>query len=472
MRKSNIWWLVLIILIVAVALFVALNIDHPAWAENLLFWQPAGQRDIALRQGLDLQGGLQITLVANTSEGQEPNSETMEAARRVLENRARALEVGDSVVKLQGNTRVVVQLPGIRERRRVTETYQAIGLVEFVGAGYQDAGTLIGTLVETSLGGPPTPVEETEPLIPTIPLSPTAEADTASQVLETALSSDGLTYIAPRRTGENEYTIDFALKSEAVDGFTYYTSAHAGQFLCVTLDKLVLSCATLPNTPLEGGGGIPARLVDAEVPAIAAVLSNGQLPIPLLVEEIKPIPPSLGEVAIQRGGRVIFISLVAIWLFLSFSYRLPGLLVDLALAIFALIMFALCKVVPLPFTVPSIVGFAAAGLLATGSQLFIVERLREEMRTGLLTPKTIDGCFSRHRQSIRDTHIALLILAIAAWYTGTAISADAVRWLGTALTSGTLISFFVTMVVARTFSHLVFDQAQGWPDERRWLLGI
>jgi hypothetical protein len=56
MKKSNIWWLVLIILVVAVALFVALNIDHPAWAENLLFWQPVGQRDIALRQGLDLQG--------------------------------------------------------------------------------------------------------------------------------------------------------------------------------------------------------------------------------------------------------------------------------------------------------------------------------------------------------------------------------------------------------------------------------
>jgi hypothetical protein len=94
------------------------------------------------------------------------------------------------------------------------------------------------------------------------------------------------------------------------------------------------------------------------------------------------------------------------------------------------------------------------------------------MRTGLLTPKTIAACFSRHRQFIRDTHIVLLILAVAAWYTGTAINADTVRWMGMALTSGIVISFFVTTVVARTFSHLIFDQVQGWSDKRRWLLGI
>ena len=68
MKKTETWRLVVIILVALVALFAALNIEHPDWAKNLLFWQPESQRDIALRLGLDLQGGLQVLLAADVPE--------------------------------------------------------------------------------------------------------------------------------------------------------------------------------------------------------------------------------------------------------------------------------------------------------------------------------------------------------------------------------------------------------------------
>ena len=69
MRKSETWRLVIIILIALVALYVDLISEHPDWVKNLVFWQPAIQRDIALRLGLDLQGGLQVLLAADVPAG-------------------------------------------------------------------------------------------------------------------------------------------------------------------------------------------------------------------------------------------------------------------------------------------------------------------------------------------------------------------------------------------------------------------
>ncbi len=84
MKKSKTWQLAIIILIVLAALYVDLNIEHSDYVKNLLFWRPASQRDIALRFGLDLQGGLQTLLTADVPAGQEPDAALMEATRLII----------------------------------------------------------------------------------------------------------------------------------------------------------------------------------------------------------------------------------------------------------------------------------------------------------------------------------------------------------------------------------------------------
>jgi preprotein translocase subunit SecD len=481
MRRSESWRLAITVLVVLAALFVALSADHPAWAESLLFWQPAGQRDIVLHTGLDLQGNLQVLLTSDLPEGQELNADTLEAARRIVENRASDLELTKPVVRVQNERHIVVQLPGIRERHQLTDTLQALGLVEFVNAGL--APPQPGAIVETTLDRPY--VEEpTTPLTPTTPTTPT----TSGRVLETVVSSDDLAFIAPRRTGENAYMLDFLLAREATAAFDAYAAVHGGQFLAVALDKKIIGGASLPDpssgqdrlvTQDDQGNPRPLQvsayyLTDENATSISALLRYGPLPVPLRVEKLEPIGPTLGETVIQRSGRAVTIGLIAVLVFLPLHYRLLGLPADLALLIFTVLNFALCKVIPLPLTLPSVTGFAVAALATLGAHLTVIERLRGEMRAGqhLSLSRAIDTSFSNTWPSIRDIHLALLLISIAMWSAGATYAIDSIQWMGVTLLTGVLTSFFVTMVVTRPLIHLTLGAARESLSERKWLLGI
>ena len=457
MKKSKTWQLAVIVLIVLAALYVDLNIGHSDYVKNLIFWRPASQRDIALRFGLDLQGGIQTLLTANVPAGQEPDAASLEATRLIIEKRAQSLLLTTPVVQTLNERHIIVDLPGSGGLRQTIDTLQATGVVEFIDAGALSMPP--GTIVETTLGGPST--EE-----PTAPVTPTA------RIFTTVLSNDDLAAIMLRQTGTNQYNISFALTEQATPGFTIFTAGHSGQYLCVAIDKEVISCAFLPDSPLEGGGGIPVFLSDAGAQRVDVLLRYGSLPVPMQVEELETIGPALGETAVQQGGRAAIIGLIAVLVFLLLNYRLPGLLADLAMLVLVLFNIALCKLIPLPLTLPSITGFAMAALLATGAHLSILERVREEMRAGRPLPRAVENGFSRAWSSIRNGHLTFLALSIAMWYTGATTSADLFLWLGVTLLVGVLTSLLVTMVVTRVFIRSAFEAGREWLSERQWLLGI
>jgi len=243
MRKSTTWQLVAIILIALAALFVDLNIEHPDWVTNLLFWQPAAQRDLALQLGLDLQGGLQVLLAADAPEGQELDAASMETARRVVENRVNSLGLTEPVVQAQGERRIIVELPGIENPEQAVQTIKGTALLEFVDAGAMPLPP--GTVITTSLGGPQATLPETEETT-TIPLSPTAELEAASYVTyETILTGADLKNAGLDRTEQGEYIIPFELNPEGTQIFADYTAARVGQFLCIVLDNAVTSCPSV-----------------------------------------------------------------------------------------------------------------------------------------------------------------------------------------------------------------------------------
>ncbi|MBC7228402.1 MAG: hypothetical protein H5T61_14420, partial [Thermoflexales bacterium] len=99
--------LVVIALLAILAVYVDLDIDHPAWLENLLAWQPEGARQIAIRYGLDLRGGLKVSLVADVPEGQEVDRVSMETARQIVENRVNSLGLAETIVQIQGGRRII-----------------------------------------------------------------------------------------------------------------------------------------------------------------------------------------------------------------------------------------------------------------------------------------------------------------------------------------------------------------------------
>ena len=492
MKKSTTWRLAAIILIALAALFVDLNIEHPDWVKSLLFWQPAGQRYIALRLGLDLQGGLQVLLAADAPEGQEVDAASMEAARRIVENRVNSLGLTEPVVQAQGERRIIVELPGIENPEQAVETIKGTALLEFVDA--RNIPLPPGIVITTTLGGPQiTPpaaemtdtasISPTSELTPTAELSPTAESPiTPTQptpapssgpvTYETILTGADLKNVGLDRTERGEYTIPFELNPDAAQIFADYTASHVGQYLCIALDKIVISCPTVQEPIPSGQASISGNFTFDMARQLAIQLRYGALPIPLRVESFNRIGATLGAESVRQSIRAGVVGLVTVLIFMLIYYRLPGALADVALIIYVLINFALYKLAPITLTLPGIAGFILSAGMAVDANILIFERMKEELRRGRRLMTAIEIGFGRAWPSIRDGQLSTLIICAILFFFGTNFGASIVKGFAVTLAIGTVVNVFTAVFATRTFVYQVAASAGGWLAERKGLLGV
>jgi protein-export membrane protein SecD len=460
MRKSTIWQSVVSILVIILAIFIVLNIQHPSWAKNLLVWQPEGQREIAWHYGVDIGENQRILLVPDLPEGESPNAAQLEAALGVVKARAKSLSMTDPAVELLGDGRISVQVPSPQNLDTVTQTLQAPGLIEFINAGTEYPTT---STVETTLSEPQPAITPTQAITPT--------------VYETLMTNSDLEHIALQPPSRGYYSARFKLNPQGEGILLDFSQNHPGEYICITLDKRVLTCAAanqLMATDLAGNAQYPIIIGESAAQSTAALFGSGMLPVPLRVDGTGPAEPTLGEKTVQHLGIAAGIALGAALVFVLAHYRLPGLLAVLALVVYTLLSLALCKIIPLPITLTTITGLTAMGLTALGALLSIAERLRERARTGWTLSRAVETGFSNAWPSILNTHLALSLLAVAAWIVATIVTAQTIRWLGISLLAGTLVSLFVTMVFGRTLTRLVagIDAVQTWVSEQQWPLGI
>ncbi len=686
MKKSETWQLVVIIIVALVALFVALNIEHPDWAKNLVFWQPEEQRDIALRLGLDLQGGLQVLLAADVPAGQELDANSMETARRIVENRVNSLGLTEPIVQAQGERRVIVELPGIENPEQAVETIKGTALLEFVDAGYTPLWA--GTVVTTTMGGPsfapsgevtptgaassptaeaeviaPEPTEAAEEaaegtlpmpenpadrngmygeppemqidpnesyvatistakgdivvelfadrapntvnnfvflarqgfydnttfhrvipdfmaqggdpsgtgsggpgyafadefhpelrhdkagilsmansgpdtngsqffityaptphlddmhsvfgqviegmdvltalmprdpaaatspgdaieritittgegaITPTTGITPTVESPVTPAapepaIYETILTGAGLKNVGLDSTQQGGYIIPIEFNPDAAEVFAEYTASHVGQYLCIVLDKVVISCPTI-NEPIPNGqASISGQFTLESARQLAIQLRYGALPVPLKVESFNRIGASLGAESVEKSVRAGVIGLTIVLLFMLVYYRLPGGLAALALIIYVLLNLALYKLAPITLTLPGIAGFILSAGMAVDANILIFERMKEELRQGKRLARAIDIGFDRAWPSIRDGQLSTLIICAILFFFGTNFGASIVKGFAITLAIGTVVNVFTAVFATRSFVRQVADSAGEWLAEREWLLGV
>ncbi len=282
MKKSKTWQLTIIVLIALAALYVDLSIEHPDFVKNLLFWQPINQRDIALRLGLDLQGGLQVLLAADVPEGQELDTASMETARRIVENRINALGLTEPVVQSQGEHRIIVELPGIKNPEQAVETIKGTALLEFVDAG--NIPLPPGTVITTTLGGPSiTPETETPaPLSPTVepavvapaeptkegpssmPANPADRSDMYSEPPEMQIDTKE-TYIATISTAKGDIVVQLNARVAPLTTNNFVFLARQGFYDKLTFHRVEPDFVIQGGDPLGTGTGGPGYTVPAEI---------------------------------------------------------------------------------------------------------------------------------------------------------------------------------------------------------------
>jgi preprotein translocase subunit SecD len=380
----------------------------------------------------------------------------METAREIIENRVNGLGVTEPVIQVAGTRRILVELPGIGDPRQAVETIRETSLLEFVEMGRispSEAVSLHGQTIRTDFETLTEDDDETEASDPT-----TGESE--EKVYHTVMTGAALSDAWVSRDLSGRYSVAFSLTDEGTKIFGDYTSQHIGDFLAIVLDKEVISVPSIESAILEGTGSITGSFTDESANNLSVQLRYGALPVPLKIAESKTVGPTLGEDSLQKSTTAGLIGLIVVMLFMALYYRLPGLIADLALLVYAVITFALFKLIPVTLTLPGVAGFVLSIGVAVDANVLIFERMKEELRGGRKLYDAINLGFSRAWPSIRDSNLSTLITCTILYWFGSTFGASLVKGFSITLALGVLVSLFTAITVTRVFLHAVLDNIE------------
>ena len=235
MRQHDGRLLILIVVVAAVAAWVAWpgnpGIDIGLGGDRRI------TREIRLPLGLDLQGGMQVLMKADVPDGKVVDADSMEAVRRIIENRVDGLGVTEPVVQAVGTDRILIEMPGIQDPQRAIDTLKETGLLEFVDTGATFVPS--GTMIETDY----------------LAVEPSETVTSTGTVYHTVLTGRNLKTAQvsfDQNTGQPY--ISFELDSEGATLFGEHTAANQNKFISIVLDKEVISSPVIKDAIPDGHG--------------------------------------------------------------------------------------------------------------------------------------------------------------------------------------------------------------------------
>lgn len=476
MKRNYYVYLVLILAFTAVVGWVI-------WPNNPGISMGDYKRSFETRLGLDLKGGMQVLLEADVPAGQLVSAQEMQDTQKILENRSNGLGVSEVLFQTAGSRRIVGEFPGVTDTTQVINALKQTGLLEFVDMGsnpVQEGNTVVTdsgsasspapstTLTPGTTAASPTPATTITPTpLPPGETAPLAASTPTQTVLHTVMTGADLKSVGVQADSVGGYVVSFVLTDKGSQIFKDFTSTHVGQYLGIVLDKKVISSPVIKVAITEGQGIIEGKFTRDSANTLAIQLRYGSLPLPIRVAEVQVVGPTLGQDSVRQSMIGGIIGLAAVMLFMILFYRLPGVLADLALIVYAMSSFALFKLIPVTLTLAGIAGFVLSIGMAVDANILIFERLKEELRAGRTLFQAIDLGWKRAWPSIRDANISTLITCVILFWFGSAYGATIVKGFSVTLFLGVVVSMFTAILVTRTFLHVTLDNLK-FAEHPKW----
>ncbi|MGB3613555.1 MAG: protein translocase subunit SecD [Elainellaceae cyanobacterium] len=409
------------------------------------------------RLGLDLRGGSQLTLLVKTTDAVPTiTPEKLAAVQGVVENRINGLGVSEAVVQTAGENQLLVQLPGVSDPEQAERVLGGTAQLDFREQQRDTSPQVLTTLLNDRRG-----IEADESLDQQEKQAALASADVAIATLfeKTDLTGEMLTdaYAAPV-PGGNNWEVVLAFNDRGGQAFADLTKnvAGTGRTLGIFLDDTLLSAPTVQVQYAENGitGGrasVTGRFTTEEANELAIQLRGGSLPVPVEIVENRTVGATLGQDSIRQSLYAGIGGLVLVLVFVAVYYRLPGLIADFALIIYATLTFAVFALLQVTLTLPGIAGFILSIGMAVDANVLIFERTREELRAGRTLYRSVESGFYRAFSSILDSNVTTLIVCGALFWLGTGL----VKGFALTLAIGVLISMFTALTCSRTLLLLV-----------------
>lgn len=248
--------------------------------------------------------------------------------------------------------------------------------------------------------------------------------------------------------GKPQVSLEF--NDEGKELFSEITKRNISKRVAIVIDGVIISAPTVQTQISDGRAVITGNFSIEEAKELAINLNAGALPVPIELVSRQTVGPTLGKESIQKSLIAGVVGMIAVIIFMIGFYRWPGVLASIVLIIYALIVLALFKLIPVTLTLAGVAGFILSIGMAVDANVLIFERLKEELRQGRSLSSSLEIGFKSAWPSIRDSNFTTLISCFFLYYFGTSI----IKGFALTLGIGVLISMFSAVIITRTFLRL------------------
>jgi len=367
-----------------------------------------------------------------------------EQALETIRNRIDQFGVSEPDIRVQGERRIQIQLPGIQDTERAKELIGKTALLEFkLLDDEHDLGSALDgnvppgseVLYQATDAGAEKAAAQKQPYLVK-----------KRTLLTGAYLTDARVQI-DSQFNEPYVSIDFDRKGAKI--FERVTDENVKKRLAIVLDNKVYSAPTIQEKIPGGSARITGSFSAQEAHDLAIVLRAGSLPAPVEIIEERTVGPSLGHDSISKGLYSMLVGGILVLIFMVIYYKGAGLVADFALVLNILLISGGLAAFQATLTLPGIAGIILTIGMAVDANVIIFERIREEMRLGKTPIASIATGFDRASLTILDANVTTLIAALVLFQFGT----GPVKGFAVTLSLGVLASLFTALVISR----LVFD---------------
>lgn len=361
-----------------------------------------------LKLGLDLEGGVQVRLQAQGSVTDRDIDQVIE----IMRTRVDSLGMTEPVIQKEGQNRVLIEIPGVEDPDAAIEIIGKIAELEF--------RTMDGEVVLTG-----------------------KDLEDAQEAKD---PNTGQAYVSLKFTKEGTQKFADATAKLVQD----YPQANPSdrpemRHIAIFLDDEMIQMPFVKEPIPSGQASIDGYDSLEEARNIALLLRSGALPVPVEIIENRSVGPTLGADSLNKSVSAAFWGLGAIMLFMLIMYRVSGLVADISLILYSLLVLGILIALDATLTLPGIAGFLLSIGMCVDANIIIYERLKDEIRNGKSLRAAVDAGFSRAFWTIFDSNVTTLLAAAVLFYFGS----GSIKGFAVTLSIGILCSMFTAITFTR-----------------------
>ena len=377
----------------------------------------------------------QININLSESYQKRIKKNAMEQSLEIIRSRIDELGTREPTIIAQGEERILIELPGIKNPKRIKEIIGTTAKLTFRFIADNDAKKQSYEKLQSK-----------------------NNLETYNVQKKLVLSGEHLTDAQPGFDNlNNSSVVNFKLDGFGAKKFAYATKNNIGKRLAIIIDDKVVSAPVVRDAITTGNGQISGSFSVEEANNLSIVLRSGALPAPMSIIEERTVGPDLGQESIDKGVISLIIGFILVILYIFYNYKIFGIFANISLFINLILLVSVLTVLGATLTLPGIAGIILTVGMAVDANVLIYERIKEELKIEDNVLIAFDNGYKRVLTTLLDANITTLIAAFVLYFIGS----GPIKGFAVTLAIGIITSLFTTFILGRLFVSLYIKSKKG-----------